>query len=249
MNYFATPLDVRSFHWFADDLESAQISSNAYLMMCIWHADNTIRLKLNKIIGGNEDRLKVTPYSSYPLPDRNNLNAATAYLTGITANTTAITETWTITFTAATTFTVAGSLSGSQGTGGTGVDFTSTNGFIVIPHANWVGTFATDDIVYVNTYNIKNTIVGLSSVLAACQAMDSLYSESVPNEQRITVSLRRYAMNTLDDIAAGLLTMDNAVVDTQALQQFYEVDKYGNDITGYKIDELNRYTPSNQRGW
>lgn len=56
----------------------------------------------------------------------------------------AITEVWTVTFTAATTFDVTGSTSGVQGSGTTGVDFTSTNGMLemraVVGGIAWVAT-------------------------------------------------------------------------------------------------------------
>ena len=61
-----------------------------------------------------------------------------------------VTDTWTITFTSATAFTVAGALTGSLGTGATSADYKPANGasyYFELDKDGWGGTWAIGDTV------------------------------------------------------------------------------------------------------
>lgn len=142
----------------------------------IYLQDGFLRSALRDKYG--ED-LTIDPWASFPIPDES--NQGDSNLTAITVSNDGITEVWTLAFTSATDYTIEGDISGSQGTGKTNLDSSSTNGYVTIPAANWSGTPQSGDKINIRTYNIEPAIIELSSKFTAAYLLSTIYTQEVPN--------------------------------------------------------------------
>jgi len=73
-------------------------------------------------------------------------NTGTGSLTGVTAAADAINELYTVTFTSTTVFNVTNRAGTVMGSGNTSTVFTTSDGYITIPSAGWLGTPAASDV-------------------------------------------------------------------------------------------------------
>ena len=204
-------------------------------------SDGVIRSKLKRVYGSD---LTTTPWSKIPEPNPN--NGGDAILSPfITVSSDAITEVWTLTFTSSTEFTISGSISGSQGTGSTTSDSSSSNGYITIPSSKWSGTPSVGDVFYIRVYNVEQTLVELSAKRAAATILNSIYTEFVPNQSETARRLleevdevlnKLVDPNSPDELSIGRLAPD---LDPLQLLPGYWVSDEGEDISKYAPDEYD----------
>lgn len=178
----STPLDIRNLIPSLVNQDGEWGVPLGTLSHFILLADGQIRSELREIYGSD---LTVTPYVGIPYWVPDSFGAGGGVLYSATAASTAVSETWTLTFTSATAFGFKGTVSGpSQGTSGsTGSSSSSTNARITIASTDWdISTPpVSGNIFYISTYNHEPTLVKISSLLAAADLLDSIYGEQVPN--------------------------------------------------------------------
>jgi len=209
--------------------------------------DGKIRANLIKVYGTN---LTVTPTYTIPEPNFNNvgsqefnfLNASGAQL-NLNATTTK-TDVISINFTNDSgAFSVTSQLYGNQGTGDTATTFTATNSCIQFDSTFWSGSGAkTNDRFYIKTYNVDQILVDISSMLAAAQILNSVYTESIPNRSMTSGSYKKQAMESLTQLRDMdiYLSKDINSINLDPIQVDYEIDDLGNDVTNYADAEWNR---------
>ena len=237
--FFCNVLDVRRWN---EELTST-VKTDAFIESKILDAKDVILMYLSKVYG-DESNLRTTPYAGVILPDTD--NTGTASLLAVQVATTAYTETWTIEFTSATAYTITGSCSGSQGTGDTTVDSSSTNSDITFLTTAFTGTPAIGDIFYIPVYDVYSVIASLASMLAAAFSLGVVYNENVPNENDFATTLYDRAIDILDRLSRpfdddGLVIDDTALtamdsLDIEPIAVSYVIDENGDDKTTYRPD-------------
>jgi len=110
-------------------------------------------------------------------------NTGRGTLGNITVLSTATTELWTLKFTSTSAYTFTGSESGSQGSGSTGADSTSSNSYITVPSSAWGNktSIQKGDEFYVPVYQYLPAVVSITSWIGVWQAMSDRYAEEIPH--------------------------------------------------------------------
>jgi hypothetical protein len=247
---YSTPLDTRILMFDAvEKLTHADtlLLNDLMIDMFALRARGIIDMKLGATLTGTSV-IETTPYCGpvlIPRPDHDNTgeNTGTAVLYGCAPASDAYTELWTIYFTSDTAFTVTGSYSGSQGTGSTTTDFTSTNSDIVIPSDAWSGTPAAGDYFYIPVYKHVPEMVAISSLLTAGLILKSINANTSTEGAGIGTKFYNDAESLLDDIASGTsgLMGVNTLLNSSDLMISYEISHAGYDISNYQDDENARY--------
>ena len=188
------------------------------------------------------DDLIQSSWAGVPVPYHS--NAGNVVLYGASAGASAYTELWTVTC-GTTTFTITGNLQGSLSGAAYASDFQATD--ISILASAWSGTPTTSDIYYVPTYDRYQAIVTVTSMLAAGYALNSEYTEEVPNASTYGVRLENGAMDLLKRLADpegknGLAFDTSARIsgDIEPIAQSYVIDETGTDVTEYYPDRGDR---------
>lgn len=211
-------------------------------------AKGIIDLKLGNVISG-VTTLETTPYAGpplVPLPDEDNKGentGTTGLMYGLSPASTAYTEQWTVTFTSATAFGVVGSFSGSQGTGSTTAEFTSTDSDIVIPTEAWEGTHVSGDIFYIPVYKHLPSIVMLSTMLATGLIFKGQATGAAPDMNPEGAKLFDDALAMLDAMAAGEINIIgvNNLIDSKDLMISCEYSLAGYNVSNFVEDEYSRF--------
>ena len=254
---YSTPMDVRlmSAEFFRDTNYSGTIDfDDPRVEHALLQAKGIIDLYLGSIIT-SESSLEITPFAGPPLRPKADMrnegeNQTQVYLYGIQPASTAYTELWTIDFSSATAYSVKGSFSGAQGSGTISTAFTSTNTDIVIPNDVWYGTPASGDRLLVCVYKHHQSIVVISSMLAAAFLYKSIAGEN-PDSGNQGNDLYKKAIDALEMIQngdSGLLGVD-LQIDTSDIMVPYEVSVRGDDVSNYSNDEYDRYTSTQYNCW
>jgi hypothetical protein len=252
-----TEFDLVSLvHQFYDNTQATAaakwvVKSQAELRRVIAVTDGQIRSALRQPYGST---LTTTPYALPPLdtvPGVATPNTGTGVLadSGITVGASAITELWTVSFSSATAFSVSATISGSQGSGTTGSNFTSTNSYLTIASTGWSGTPANGDKFYITTYNVEAMLVDCSAHLAAADVLRTAYGEWVPNQSALAAEFTAYVwgrkgsngvpgitglLEFLKDDRSGVqLSIGMVKRNLNPVQVDHEIDKYGEDVTNY----------------
>lgn len=247
-----TTQDVRNL---SEEL-TTQVRDNPRIVQFINRADGLIRNGLRGFYT-IDSGLEITPWNGFPqVPfeheDHNiSANTGTGSLLDVTPATTAITELWTVTFTDATSFTVSGSVSGAQGSGGTGSEFTSTNSFLVIPTAAWSGTHAANDLFYIPVYKADPLILACSAYLSAGMAMKSIFQGEGPQiEGKLRWSdgmdILKKLQKPYTDEGYQLGTFSPRDISPEGLE--YQIDPLGRDASKYADNERTSYNDSSPGG-
>ena len=210
--------------------------------------DGKILSNLIKVYGKN---LTITPTYTIPEGNYNNagsqelnyLNTSGAQMTLNATNTK--TDVIKINFTNDSgAFSVTSQLYGSLGTGDTASTFTASPiNCLEFDSTFWGGSGAkTNDRFYIKTYNVDQILVDISSMLAASQILNSVYTESIPNRSMTSGSYKKQAMESLTQLREMdiYLSKDVSGVNLDPIQVDYEIDDLGNDVTNYADDEWNR---------
>ena len=220
------------------------VKSLAQIRSIILTTDGQIRSALRQLYGST---LTITPYAASP--EAKSTNTGTGVLSDATIGTSAITELWTITFSSTTAFSVSGALSGSQGSGTTSAAFTSTNGYLAIPTANWSGTPASNDKFYVRVYAVEAMLIDCSRHLAAAVVLQAEYTEQSPNASSAADRYIAYVwgqgatrdtpriiglLQRLMDPSSGLeLSVGISARNLDPVQVDWEISDTGEDVTNY----------------
>lgn len=249
---YASPWDVRSLH---DSIKEKDRSSNfliddATLNMYLVRASGIIRGALDLFYPTTG--IEITPWSMFPqIPkvdeDGTTKNTGTGELMGVQAASTCETEMWTVTFSSSTAFDVKGTRSGSQGSGTTSVEFTSTNSDITIPTDAWSGTPAANDDFFVPIYNHHQMIVAICTFLATSMAIKAWFNANYPNESgTIADDYYNQGKEWLDALVKGEIELSTySSPDVSDMQSGpYEISIYGYDVSNYKLDDFDRYVGS-----
>lgn len=240
---YSTPMDVRAWLNVLDrdilDDDGVVVTKQPVRDQLIEvHINNADALVFSYLSGiyGEAVLTDQTPYFLGPLAMSENVSAT--YLKGIIVDATAITEQWILKFTSTTAYSITGGVSGSQGTGAIGSDSASTNSYIAIKTADWIGsTASTGDQISVSTYKSRPIIRTLSSQLAAASLINAVYSSTENKEAEWAKSLRKQAIDFLEklidpksDVTLAGLSSSN-VGRYESVQ--YTVDEHGRDLTRY----------------
>jgi len=255
---YCTPIDVRVMsrgivqvltHADTIDVDDARVE------LAILRACGIIDLKLGGVISGTSS-LEVVPYAGTPIKPQaaydettTSENPGTGGLYGIIPASSAYTEMWTITFTSSTAYGVVGTFSGSQGTGATDANFTSSNSDITIPSDCWNGTHATDDKFYVPVYRHHKSIVMLATMLATGYIFKGS-GMNIRTQDNEGAKLYYDAIALLDDVVnSGTLLGTGWTIDSRDLWVPYEINMSGYDITRYRTDEFDGMYAQSGYSW
>lgn len=222
------------------------------------HADGILIAYLNQLYGG-EEGLRTDPWVTTPYRNPNNANTSKLIAVQLNEVEDIYTAFWTINFespagttTSTTTttpptpeytpieyFLLTSSLEGSQGSGDTGSDMTSTNTEITIGSNAWLksaGAFKINDKFYFSIIDSYPIINKLSADLAAAAILMELYSEAVPNANEYATRLYEDAMSILEKLAdpeSGLSLTITADYDISSTPVDYNISKLGEDKSDY----------------
>jgi len=191
-----------------------------------------------------------TPYAVTPIARYGNSAAGRLLLTNGTNDITVSTgasiysQVYKITFTSATAFSVEADMTGGQGTGATGSNFTTSDTYITINSALWNGTFFNGDVHYLKIYNHEHMLVHMSSLLCAQYILDTIYTEEVPDASATAEKYGQKYGRMLRDIQRGeaFLEKGHSKRDIDPIQVDYEIDDYGTDVTDYAPADWNPRT-------
>lgn len=247
---FSTVLDVvrrgryirtESFD-FSDTEESyaeRPIMTDGEIESFILNQDGVVLTYLNQKYEGAEGlrttRWVTTPYASPKNTGSSKLIAATLVNT-----TDPYTAFWTVRFTNATAFDVTSSLEGSQGSGATDADFTSTNTELQIGTNAWNADLEKPiqegDEFYFSIVDVYPIINKISSDLATCAILQELYSEAVPNSSEYSLSLCKKAMELLEKLAdpdSVISLTETTDFDLSSTGVDYNIGALGEDKSDY----------------
>ncbi len=249
----STIQDVRNM----SEYITTAVRDDARVRQYILRADSIVRDALRPYYTMDSE-VEDTPYNGPPqapfaVPDHDiSANSSDGSLSDITVASTAKTEVWTITFTGTTAFSVSGTVSGSQGTGSTSSDFTATNSYIVLPAANWSGTFASGDTIKVAVYRAKPLIVTASALIAtglllksAFEGGDAVSSRGQDFQTQGEDIVERLQRPYEDD---GLQLDSFSARDVSPEGVAYYVDVVGKDVSKYVDNELTPWIDSRSGG-
>jgi len=229
---FCTSRDVREWH---KELTST-IVSDMEIEYFVHRATNIVKIHLNVLFNSSDWR--TTPWAGIPVHGTGNSTLGSPVFYGASAGASAYTELFTLSC-GDSTFAVRGNLQGSLGTGTYTSDFTTTNE-LYIPASAWGGTPTAGDYYFQPTYRIQQTIVSLTSMLAAGYALNSQYSEEIPNSSFFGSRLENKALDFLnritDPTAKNGLALDTGMRISEDIEPIaipYEIDGQGEDVTDY----------------
>jgi len=215
----------------------------AQIRRTIYQTDGQLRSMLRVLYG---DSLTITSWADVPEPK--DVNTGGGGLTQATASAAAITELWTVTYTSTSAFSVAGALSGAQGTGTKSTAFTSTNGYLSIAAADWSGTPANADIFFIRVFAVESTLVDISACLASISILRSVYGSEIPNSSDLAEQYEAYLWGAekkpgilrllLDPTTSGtILQKGLSVRNLDPIQVDWEISEEGEDVTDYATKE------------
>lgn len=251
---YCTPSDLRNL----SEYISTEVRDNGRLRQFQLRADSIIRDGLRALYPIESGLYESAPWNGPPLtpfalPDDGIVgNTGNGQLLDITVNTTADkTATYTITIGAGDTFSVFSDLEGAQGSGDITTDFTSTNGDITIPSANWVGDPVTGDTFTVTVYLAKPLIVSISALMS-CGLMLKAVNEAGLTERaedfynsgfELLLRLQR----PYEDTGITLDSFTPRDISPQGVQ--YSVDHLGRDVGKYADNEATPWIDSTPGGY
>jgi len=252
---YCTPADLRNL----SEYISTEIRDNARLRQFQLRADSIIRDSLRPYYPIESGLYESAPWNGpvltpFALPDDGIVgNTGDAQLLDVTVATTAdTTATYTVTIGNANTFTVFSEIEGNQGSGDISVDFTTSNGDVTIPAANWVGDPVTGDSFFFTVYRAKPLIVSISALMSAGLMLKSV-SETGSIDERGTefynngneLLLRLQA--PYDDDGLQLESFTPRDISPEGIQ--YHVDHLGRDVGRYSDNEATPWVDSTPGGY
>ena len=254
----STYMDIRGLIPQLYDEESKKwIAPQLRIRGFILRNDAQLRGQLELYYGQN---LFSTPRLQQPYPEEGNQGAGVllaqdttgANVVSVDVNSeTLFSQVYRIEFTGETAFDVTSELSGTQGSGTTGVSFTTTDTYLTIPKECWNGTFAKEDVHYVQVYNYDGLLVHLSSLLTASNLLDTIFTEEVPDASVASTRYTRLYNRLIGQLQDGVITLPGKQMldrNLDPIQVDYVVDEYGRDITNYEEYEWSPTRPFDDTG-
>ena len=235
---WATTQDVREFQ---QELTSS-IITDSQLEVFIFQATEVAKMHLYPMYTLTE--MTATAYCGIPTPKDD--NSGTVVLYGASAATTAYTELFTITCDDSS-FSMTGNLQGQIASAvAYSSNFAGTD--ISLAASAWGGTPTSGDVYYVRTYDIYKPLVVITSMLAAGYALNSKYTEVIPNRSSMADKLIDKAEKWLEkltdpnNINKGLAFDSTATYDKEIEPApiSYQIDEEGADVTKYYSDRGDR---------
>lgn len=244
----STCLDVRNWR----EEIYADVRDDKRILSAIFRGDSIIRARLRDHYTLDDDFESSSIWNGPPqarleVGDQNG-NSGSGSLLDITPASTARTQQWEVTFSSTTAFSVNGTLSGSEGSGTTASNFISSDAEITIPSANWSGTPASGDVIYISVYKHRPLVVTLSSMYAAFFISSELFrgERGMPPEVEILKNQVDEILNALcspyDDSGLRLDSFSERDITPEGLQ--YTISVTGQDISPYSDNEQTPWTDS-----
>ena len=250
---FSEPISVRLLNETvqAQTENSKILMDNNRIIWAIYLATAEVRAGLFRTYPG-DSYLQTTPITLPTLIPKENSHSGVIENTGSGALTSIQindednirTELWTIEFTSATAFSVTGSRSGSQGTGSTSSDFTSTNEWIKILSASWSGSPTDGDKFFAVVWSEYPMVIYLTSLIAASIIHNGLFNFLAPNETVVTDRFRQEAnrlikaLNNGYDFKGQPFRLPSFTIDDMAeIANPFFISRYGTDESNYSSTE------------
>jgi len=252
---YCTPVDLRNL----SEYISTEVRDNGRIKQFQLRADSIIRDALRPIYPIESGLYETTPWNGPPLtpfalPDDDiSANTGTGSLLDITINSTAdATAIYTVTLGSGNAFTVSSDVEGSQGSGSTGSNFTTSNGDITIPSANWSGSHTSGDTHFVSVYRAKPLIVSISALLSAGLMLKSVNESAELSEKgddfySSGFDLLLRLQRPYEDTGLQLDSFTPRDITPEGVQ--YSVDHLGRDVGKYADNEATPWTDSTPGGY
>jgi hypothetical protein len=191
-----------------------------------------------------------TPYAVTPIARYGNSSAGKLLLTNgtndiaVSTGASIYTQVYKLTFTSTTAFDCESDLTGSQGNGTIGSNFTTTDTFVTINSALWNGSFFNADVHYLKIYNHEQMLAHLSALLTAQYILDTIYTEEVPDASATAEKYGEKYKQSIRMLRNGTAFLEKGLTkrDINPIQVDYEIDEYGNDATKYRDTDWNPRT-------
>jgi len=233
----------------SDDEAKFTVLKPVQIRAMVLRNDSQLRSQLELMYGTS---LSTTPRYQQPIPDDNNTGNATLQVQNPTgtkvisvleSSEVLFSQVYKLQFTDATAFDVTSELSGTQGSGTIGTEFTTTDTFLTIPKECWNGDPIAADIFYIRVYNYSGMMVHLSSLLTAAYILDTIYTEEVPDASAAAGRYSRLYNSLIKALQKGLVKLEgNGILerDLDPIQVDYVIDNFGRDVTNYEEAEWDR---------
>ena len=203
------PLSVRLLNYLISEQtqNSKILKDDSRILHSIYMASAEVKAALLAVYGTSD--LETIPYAMPAIiPKANDYGSVTentgnVSLYGVQPSTSAKTETFRITFTDVTDFSVVGSRSGSDGSGDINTDFTSDSTWLIIPSDTWTGTPAANDYIDVAVWHVHSMVGYVTTLIAAALCHFSLFNSVVPNESSLGKLYRDEANRILKNLVRG----------------------------------------------
>lgn len=239
----SAPQDARNI----SEYITSTVRDDSRISSFIIKADSIVRSALREIYSIESGLLESAawngpPQASMSIEDVTG-NTTTASLLDVTIASTAVTETWTLTFTDTTNYTFTGSISGDQSVGAVGSDSSPTNGAITVLAASWGGaTAAAGDIFFVTVYLPYAEIVACSTFLASGLLLKSVYqgTDGIADKGKEFfdhgMDLLKALQNPYGDDGATLGSLGTGR-DITPEGTNYAINYFGHDVSKYGDNE------------
>ena len=182
----------------------------------------------------NTAALTVTTYLTYPVNRRDNSNKNANLRKPtllVTDSTTKECQTYVVTFTDSTNYTITTVEGEAQGTGSTGTDATTTDAFVKIESAKWLGTFAAGDKFIFAYETYEHTLRTLCAYMVGCKLLKGRYVSEAAN------SMVGIQMNYCNEWAKMLTEIINADTELEGNTEGYRPPDSRESWLGYNVDE------------
>ena len=231
-----------------DEDQSFPVLAPEQMRELIIRSDAQLRGELRPSYGS--DLSTSVPYAVTPIARFGNSANGKLLLTdgtnsiSVSTGASVYTQVYKFKFTSATAFSCESDLTGSQGTGATSGNFTTSDTFVTINSSLWNGVFFTGDVHYLKIYNHESLLSHLSSLLTAQYILDTIYTEEVPDASATAEKYGDKYRFMVRGLQQGTTFLEKSLIsrDITPIQVDYEIDEYGNDATKYKDTDWNPRT-------
>ena len=214
----------------------------------ITRTDSRLKMELRPYYGS--DLSTSVPYATTPIARFGNSENGKILLTNAAGSATLTvaagvnTQVYRLKCTSATAYTVTSDITGDNGTGANTGSFTTTDTKLTLPAGIFSGTFFNGDVHYIKVYNHELALVHLSSLLAAHEILNTIYTEEVPDASATSEKYFDQYIQQIRALQRGTAFLEKGLStrDISPVQVDYEIDEYGVDATDYPDKSWNPRT-------